>query len=222
MHVSASRSTDTSSLGGADERERKQMPRSYFYRGLKLPSGRMVDIRYRNKYIRKWARKEARGDPCQICCAVFMILLLLTILYVYLSNQGWFFSAIAALTPKRSSHAPPGQESARSTVPFTETTQEDADETFTVEGVSTTFIDVTFDSSPDSSATDAAAEDARLMSRAAEQTQSTQSRQVNKATAPRRSSCTRDNKIQEERTRAVPVLTGAATPQNDNSGKTST
>ncbi|KAH7935357.1 hypothetical protein HPB52_006744 [Rhipicephalus sanguineus] len=119
-----SESTDTSSLSGPDERERKQMPRSYFYKGLKLPSGRLVDIRYRNKYIRKWARKEARGDPCQMCCAVFMILLLVTILYVYLSNQ---------VTPKSSTRVPAGQKSAESTVPFTETI-EDADEAFTVQG----------------------------------------------------------------------------------------
>ncbi|XP_075732126.1 uncharacterized protein LOC142774866 [Rhipicephalus microplus] len=130
-----SKSSDTSSQSGPDERERKEMPRSYFYKALKLPSGRLVDIRYRNKYIRKWARKEAGGEPCQICCAVFIILLLLTILYVYLSNQGWFFSAIAALTPKHSSQAPLDQKSAESTTPFTDTAQED-DESSTVEGQS--------------------------------------------------------------------------------------
>ncbi|KAH8035286.1 hypothetical protein HPB51_004527 [Rhipicephalus microplus] len=170
MPRTSARSTDTSSQSGPDERERKEMPRSYFYKALKLPSGRLVDIRYRNKYIRKWARKEAGGEPCQICCAVFMILLLLTILYVYLSNQ---------VTPKHSSQAPFDQKSAESTAPFTDTTQE-VDESSTVEGFSATVIEVTFDPSRDSSVSDAAAEEARLMSRAAEQFEA---RSVNKTTA---------------------------------------
>ncbi|KAL3242863.1 hypothetical protein MRX96_020937 [Rhipicephalus microplus] len=165
-----SKSTDTSSQSGPDERERKEMPRSYFYKALKLPSGRLVDIRYRNKYIRKWARKEAGGEPCQICCAVFIILLLLTILYVYLSNQ---------VTPKHSSQAPFDQKSTESTTPFTDTTQED-DESSTVEGFSATVIVVTFDPSHDSSVSDADAKEARLMSRAAEQFEA---RSINKTTA---------------------------------------
>ncbi|KAH6940546.1 hypothetical protein HPB50_000567 [Hyalomma asiaticum] len=123
LHTAPSRSTDTSSLSSLDTRERKQRPRSYFYKGLKLPSGRLVDIRYRNKYIRKWARKEAVGDPCQICCAVFTILLLLTILYAYMSNQ---------VTPKTSSKMPLDQRVPKGTIPFTRST-EDYDEVFAVE-----------------------------------------------------------------------------------------
>ncbi|XP_054931295.1 uncharacterized protein [Dermacentor andersoni] len=61
-------STDTSSLASPEERERKQRSRSYFYKGLKLPSGRLVDIRYRNKYIRYLANSVLRtvGSSVQV------------------------------------------------------------------------------------------------------------------------------------------------------------
>ncbi|KAH9367420.1 hypothetical protein HPB48_021486 [Haemaphysalis longicornis] len=48
------RSSDSSSSSDVKKEEKwKQRPQGYFYRGLRLPSGRKVDVRYRNFYIRK-------------------------------------------------------------------------------------------------------------------------------------------------------------------------
>ncbi|XP_075527578.1 uncharacterized protein LOC142559803 [Dermacentor variabilis] len=218
-------STDTSSLASPEERERKQRPRSYFYKGLKLPSGRLVDVRYRNKYIRKWARKEASGDACLICCILVLMFLLLATLYAYASNQKWFFSAIGMFKPKTTSLMPLRRRFAESTIPFTDTA-EAAGESLTVEGstetVSTTSTEMSVDSSYHTSVNDVAAQDFLLRSRAAK---TEESGSFKKASTPQSTSRTRANKIHREHAKDVSTLQeGLATAalHHDNSEKTST
>ncbi|XP_077499448.1 uncharacterized protein LOC144110429 [Amblyomma americanum] len=91
---------EESESSGESDREWRERPRSYFYKGLKLPSGRRVDVRYRNKFIRKWAHRKVHGEPCFIGCILVLMVLLVAVLCAYVSNQGWLFGAIAMLKPK--------------------------------------------------------------------------------------------------------------------------
>ncbi|XP_064479551.1 uncharacterized protein LOC135392766 isoform X2 [Ornithodoros turicata] len=65
-----------------------------FYKKLKLPSGRKVDVVHRNLYLKKWYKKRIKCEYCPFIVIFVTMLLMILVLYLYLYHQEVLFKIV--------------------------------------------------------------------------------------------------------------------------------